>query len=131
MIASRETVQRSLKRMLANGPLTAMPKRSADQALLAVLAASRFETGRDHVEHEVNDRLADWLATISDPYGIDHVTLRRLLVDSRLLGRTTSGSSYRVNPARAAEIAALRDVDPAGVLAAIADERDRRKRTHA
>jgi len=130
-MSSREPARRILERLLANGPLTALPKRPGDQHLVALLAATRFEPGEIYLEAEVNARLVAWLETISVPYGIDHVTMRRLLVDSRLLTRTKSGSSYHLDAASAAEIDAVRTLDPAELLATIAGERDRRKRQHA
>lgn len=90
----------ALRRLLANGPLTGMPVRPQDQALLARLAAARFEAGRAYREGEVNETLTAWLATFCAPFGIDHVTLRRLLVDSRYLVRDPAGASYRVDPQR-------------------------------
>ena len=122
---------RALKRLLANGLLTAMPKRPADQALLLALAASRFDPRETCLERDVNERLKAWLATISEPFGIDHVTLRRCLVDSRILIRTSSGSTYRLNAERIGEIDAIRDIDPARVLAELRSERDLRKRERA
>lgn len=95
---------RALKRLLANGPLTAVPKRPTDQELLAALAASRFDASRSHLESEVNEQLKNWLQAISEPFGIDHVTLRRLLVDLRFLTRTSSGSTYRINPEAACNL---------------------------
>lgn len=124
MNAQFEDSHRALKRMLANGPLTAMPKRPSDQHLIATLAAARFDPGREYREGEVNEILEDWLATFCEPYGIDHVTLRRLLVDSRLLSRTTSGASYRVTTGKIGDV----DADPAAILAAIRAERESRKR---
>src|ERR1700752_2979074 len=99
----REETHRVLKRMLANGPLTAVPKRPSDQQLLVTLAAARFHPGKTYRESEVNETLKAWIDTFCEPYGIDHVTLRRMLVDSRLLEPTTSGSTYRINPQRFAE----------------------------
>jgi len=130
-MSSREPARRILERLLANGPLTALPKRAGDQHLVALLAATRFAPGEIYLEAEVNARLVAWLETISVPYGIDHVTMRRLLVDSRLLTRTKSGSSYHLDAASAAGIDAVRALDPAELLATIAGERDRRKRQHA
>ena len=43
---SRETAHRALKRLLANGPLTAVPTRPSDQQILVALAVSQFETQR-------------------------------------------------------------------------------------
>jgi len=123
----RDVAHRALKRLLANGRLTAVPKRPADQELLVALAASCIDAQRDCAESEVNERLKSWLETISEPHGIDHVTLRRLVVDTRFLTRTSSGSAYRVNPDKFAELAAIRDIEPAEVLAGLRDERQRRK----
>jgi hypothetical protein len=126
-----DTTRSALRRMLSNGRLTALPKSPSDQALLAALAVARLDAGRDYVERDVNDALVAWLGTVSEPYGIDHVTLRRLLVDSRLLTRTASGSTYHVNAAKLSEIDAVRDVDPARVLADLQAERETRKRSSA
>ena len=124
----RERAHKALKRMLANGRLTAVPKRPADQQVLVALAASRIDAGRRCPESEVNEQLKAWLGAVSEPFGIDHVTLRRMLVDSGLLARTASGSLYEVNEARLGEIEAVRGIEPADVLAEVRDERDLRKR---
>jgi hypothetical protein len=126
-----DPTQRALKRLLANGRLTALPKRPADQALLATLAVSGFDAGRTYLERDVNERLEAWLEKVSEPCGIDHVTMRRLLVDSRLLTRTTSGSNYQVNATKIPDIEAVRTIDPETVLAEIVEERKRRKRKNA
>jgi hypothetical protein len=124
-----QAVMQSLKRMLANGRLTAVPKRPGDRDILVALAAAQVEAHRDCAEIEVNERLQAWLETISEPFGIDHVTLRRMLVDSRFLVRTKSGSTYRVNEDRLEEIEAVRGIDPGEVLARVRNERDLRKRS--
>ena len=116
----------TLKRLLANGPLTGYPTRRADQNLLLRLAAGRFAAKRSYTETEVNEILRGWLATFCAPYGIDHVSMRRYLVDARLLARDTAGSTYR-RAAPAQEV----DADPAQVLAEIRRERAARKRQHA
>lgn len=130
-IERREMARRALKRLLANGPLTAVPKRPTDQELVAALAASRFDASRSYRESEVNAQLANWLRAISEPFGIDHVTLRRLLVDLRFLTRSSSGSMYRINIERIGEIEGVMDIEPADVLADIRNEREKRKRRRA
>ena len=126
MSARRETMEQVLKRLLANGPLTAMPSRPEDEQLLLLLAARRFELRREYREGEVNELLREGLSSFVAPYGIDHVTLRRRLVDTGLLLRDAAGSAYwtmRRVPGT--------DVDPAKVLAAVRQERAQRKRRHA
>jgi hypothetical protein len=122
-VISTDEARNILRRMLANGPVTAMPRRPGDQALVAHLAAARFEAGRDYREGEVNEVLKKWLGTFSVPCGLDHVTLRRHLVDSGLLVRDKVGSAYRVDPARVARL----EVDPVQVLEEARRERAERK----
>lgn len=128
MIPERNVVQKDLKRLLANGPLTAIPKRSSDQLLFVALAAARFEAGREYREGEINEVLERWLATFCEPYGFDHVTLRRMLVDARYLVRTKSGSAYRIDPERSSEVEGVADLDPVRILAEAQDVRASRKR---
>lgn len=123
----RENDDSALRRLLANGPLDGVPKRPSDQDLLVRLAAATLAPDMEYSEAELNEQLKDWLATFVDPYGIDHVTLRRMLVDSRLLTRTKSGSTYVRNEARSHELEPLRAVKPGDVLEAVRRERAERK----
>jgi hypothetical protein len=124
---TRDDALRALRRLLANGPLFALPRKPADQWMLACLAASRFEPGMRYRESDVNDRLRSWLESFSDPHGIDHVTFRRMLVDARLLARTASGSTYQLSDEKGGELRPLADIDPAGVLAEARDVRESRR----
>lgn len=120
------TTHHMLRRLLANGPLTALPTRNADLKLLLRLAAGRFDAGRTYSEHQVNEVLREWLGTFSAPHGIDHVSLRRCLVDAGHLQRDKAGASYRLNPQFRPAPAA----DPAAVLEEILRDRAARKRQH-
>ena len=68
------------------------PGRRRLKARLAALhyVLQAFETGRDYKEAQVN-------ATIQgrNPFDIDHVGLRRMMVDNAMLDRTADGSRYR------------------------------------
>jgi hypothetical protein len=105
-----------------------MPRRPADAELLLRLAAARFDGSRSYSEGEVNEILGAWLETISAPYGIDHVSLRRSLVDLQFLLRDSAGSTYRLSSAKPV---IRSDVSPAEILADIQRERAARKRRHA
>ena len=131
MTTMHEEALRTFKRLLANGPLTNVPVRPADQQVLVTLAAAQFESGKTYREPEVNAILKAWVATFCEPYSIDHATLRRLAVDSRLLSRTKSGSAYEVNAQRIGEIDAVRSVEPSAILAEVRAERETRKRERA
>ncbi|WP_367324983.1 DUF2087 domain-containing protein [Streptomyces sp. HUAS ZL42] len=60
--------------------------------VLRHLAERSFEAGREYSEQEVNDRLRVWC----EGGGIDHVTLRRYLVDLHHLDR--QDGVYRRSP---------------------------------
>jgi hypothetical protein len=119
-------VRSTLRRMLANGPLTALPRRAHDLQVLLHLAAARFDPGRAYSEPEVNDRLQAWLEPFSSPFGVDHVTVRRCLVDARLLVRDKAGSTYE----RAKRVLAPATVEPAEIMVEVQRERAKRKRLH-
>jgi hypothetical protein len=131
MIQPRDETRRALKRMLSNGPLAAIPKRPSDQHLLVALAAAQLEPGKVYREREVNEKLLAWLETFCERDGLDHVTLRRMLVDSRLLTRTKSGSTYELNHQKLAEVQAVGEIDPRAVLEEIRGDRESRKRHRA
>lgn len=128
-----EKIVQALRRLLANGPLAHLPLRPEDMDVLLALAAAKFVPGRAYRERDVNDVLSSWLETFCLPGGADHVTLRRALVDARLLARDAAGTTYEARTQAVAE--RLADAagapEPAELLAAIRREREARKREHA
>lgn len=119
-------VRTTLRRMLANGPLTALPRRPRDLDVFLKLAAGRFEPRRAYSEPEVNDRLQAWLEPFCSPFGVDHVTVRRCMVDARLLVRDPAGSTYRL----ASKVSVPSALEPAAIMAEVQLERQRQKRAH-
>ncbi|HVF62402.1 MAG TPA: tRNA adenosine(34) deaminase TadA [Casimicrobiaceae bacterium] len=69
--------------------------RQADFRTVLAAAALTFDDDRSYSEAEVNDRLERWLETAGAMLRTDHVELRRLLVDMRLLARDSFGRAYR------------------------------------
>lgn len=130
MMRTETEVRGCLKRMLANGPLTALPKSPGDLDVFLALAASRFEARRPYSESAVNEILERWLATFCAPFGVDHVTVRRCLVDSHLLTRDKAGSAYEVAPDRLSQSIedTARGLEPAAVMSELRNARESRKR---
>ena len=129
----KDEALKALKRMLANGPLTDLPKSRPDQELLFALAAAHFEAGRTYAEKGVNEVLQEWLAGASVAFGIDHVTMRRSLVDWQFLVRDKAGAGYQVAPARINDAIEddVRGLEPGTVIAEVQRQRAERKREHA
>lgn len=106
-----------------------------DFRILLAAAASAFSGDRSYSEREVNEVLRGWLASAGTMLDIDHVELRRWLVDNRLLDRDGFGRVYTSGtpaPELAALVARLSDLDLAAMAesarARDASAREERKR---
>jgi GNAT superfamily N-acetyltransferase len=66
----------------------------ADFALLMAAAGLAFHPGRTYTEREVNAALRQWLAGPGAMLAVDHVELRRWMVDMGVLTRDGFGRAY-------------------------------------
>ena len=80
--------------------------RITDFQLVLAAASRAFAAGRSYSEGDVNDALRAWLAREGSMLAVDHVELRRWLVDCRVLVRDDYGRAYALGEP-APEIAAL------------------------
>ncbi|MFF3850269.1 DUF2087 domain-containing protein [Streptomyces sp. NPDC002328] len=88
-----ERVETLLRTFVRDGRLVRLPAQwERKKLVLRHLAEHSFETGREYSEREVDDRLRAWCRDD----GIDHVTLRRYLVDLHHLDR--QDGVYRRSP---------------------------------
>jgi hypothetical protein len=126
--ASARFAALSVRNGLSLGILHA--SRIADFNLMLAAAARAFAAGRSYAEREVNDVLRDWLAHEGAMLAVDHVELRRWMVDCRVLARDDYGRAYALGgpaPEIAALSAALSGTD-LRALAATARARDTKAR---
>jgi hypothetical protein len=72
------------------------PKRHLDRHILFLSAALELEPQRPYTERELNEELRRWTARFGDPVNLDHVTLRRFLVDEGYLRRDSAGARYEL-----------------------------------
>jgi hypothetical protein len=77
-----------------HGRMTRWPHKYSVQRLALWVLWMQFESRRVYTEREINAVLKAW-----HTWG-DHVTLRRELINDRLLTRKSDGSQYRKLPAR-------------------------------
>ena len=101
-----------------------------DFALGLAAAARAFDAAREYRERAVTDALRAWLAGPGAMLDVDHVELRRWLVDTGVLARDGYGRAYALGTPRAdvaAAVTALAPHDPAALArAACAEETARR-----
>jgi len=107
-----------------------LPKKADDFNIILVSAIGGLSPSRNYSEKELNAALQLWILKIGGNFGVDHVTLRRYLVDAGLLARDSTGSRYRVQSSGHqftfdSEILSL---DLSALLSAGKEERAERKR---
>ena len=91
---SRDT-EAVLRNLLRTGALQALPTHPQVLDTLLALATGAVARERPYAEWEVNQTLSAWLESVRAK--VDHVTLRRRMVDLGFLKRTTDGSRYYLN----------------------------------
>jgi len=107
------------------------PRRPRDRHILSRSVVQTLDAGKDYSELQVNTALRQWLSDVGSGLGIDHVTLRRYLVDEGYLARDAQGSQYQVHPAARGQVeftAEVAGVDSAGVVRAAQEQAAERKR---
>ena len=109
--------------------LAGLPRDDASRHVLFTSMVAAFPADTLLDQPEVDARLMHWIET-SGIKELDHVTLRRSLVDAGYLCRRADGSAYRAvadPPGRPRCEAGVADVDLAAVLQARREEVARRK----
>jgi len=74
--------------------LAGFPKDETSLHILLKSAVITLGRSDSFTEKEVNAKLEGWVKDISQMKGMDHVSLRRMLVDTGYLTRNGDGSSY-------------------------------------
>lgn len=102
----------------------------ADFALVLAAAAAAFAPGESLSERDVNERLRSFLAGAGAMLAVDHVELRRWLVDNAVLARDGFGRTYTRGEPREAVALAMTELAGAdlGKIVAEARRRDADKR---
>jgi hypothetical protein len=93
----KQQVVMVLRKTFQGGIIKRIPKNGRDARILLALAAASFDPGKDYSEPQANEQISEWKAGFTCPDEMDHVTIRRWLVDYHLLIRDADGSSYRAN----------------------------------
>jgi hypothetical protein len=131
VITLEEFVERLCRLGADRGP-RGFPRRSRDREILMKSVALGLDAERTYTEPQVNALLKAWSRDVAPAIAVDHVTLRRLLVDHGQLERTADGRAYRLGfPARAVAFElGVYDLDPRAVVAAFqAEQRERARRS--
>ena len=129
-ITKQEFTSRLVQLCVGSG-LRGIPRKIRDRHILLKSITLTLELKREYAEHELNEELKTWLREVGTTIRrLDHVNLRRLLVDQEYAGRSRDGSRYWV--AMGSRYQALfapdvDDVDVRGLISAAREEQELRK----
>jgi hypothetical protein len=73
-----------------------LPKKRGDRHILFFSATLDMEPGRQYSEQELNTCLSKWSQRFGKGMHLDHVSLRRYLVDEGYITRDPAGLSYEL-----------------------------------
>lgn len=129
MIMLDEFVTR-LCRLGADGAGRRFPRNSRDREILMQSVVMQLDSARTYSEPEINGQLKAWSSDVAPSIDIDHVTLRRLLIDYHRLERTFDGRAYRVSfPASVVAFdLGIYDLDLRATIAAYREHVESRRR---
>jgi hypothetical protein len=109
-----------------------LPRKRRDWDILFKSITLALEPGQDYSEKEINRVVEEWLSDNGQAIEIDHVTLRRHLVDAGYLIRDLVGMSYRVGIEAMADLfePATDTVDAVAVIEEARRRKEQRKRQY-
>jgi len=129
-IISVEEFEKRLAAICLNGSGASFPRKSRDRQILYCSIIQTLDRARKYSEPELNDALQEWLLHIGTCLDMDHVTLRRYLIDERYLSRDANGTAYQINAARIDSIEfepSIAAIDPVTVIQTAKDRMAERK----
>ncbi len=128
MISPEEFVERLCKLGADRGP-RGFPRKVRDREILMKSITMLMDSARTYTEQEINDLLQEWGRDVVPAIRVDHVTVRRHLIDYGHLERTADGGKYRVGfpPRPLAFDLEVDDIDVRATIAAYIDWVERRK----
>ena len=128
MISPEEFVERLCRLGADRGP-RGFPRKVRDREILMKSITMLLDSARTYTEHEINEVLQVWSRDVTPAIQVDHVTVRRHLVDYGHLERTADGHAYRVGfpPRPLAFDLEVEDIDVRATIAAYLDYAARRR----
>jgi hypothetical protein len=93
---SAQEFQDRLLRLCVHSGIRGLPRKRRDQHILLKSVILTLDRTEEYTENAVNRKLQSWLNEVGCSIELDHVRLRRHLVDAEYLGRSRDGSRYWV-----------------------------------
>ena len=92
------TFNERLVELCLRSGLTGLPRNQENRLVLLKSVTLTLDRDAQYAEREIDELLQSWLVHIGRSIRLDHVNLRRRLVDERFLERTRDGYVYWMGP---------------------------------
>lgn len=132
-LMTKEQYTKRLVNLCLRSGLGGMPKDGTDQQILLKSAVMLIGNQALHTEKEINEKLQLWLLQVCQIKNFDHVTLRRWLVDSGYLIRSSNGTSYQASqpdPGQGLFEESVNQIDVLETIRSAREEMERRKQEY-
>ena len=110
-----------------------LPKKPLDRQIVLISAILGLEPARSYSESELNGELQKWVIQFGQRYNVDHVTLRRYLIDERYIVRDSAGTAYQLAASETLPTtfdATLQNLDLAALIAEAKAARELKKQQY-
>ncbi|MCB0194610.1 MAG: DUF2087 domain-containing protein [Anaerolineae bacterium] len=120
-----------LETLCTKGGGRGLPRSGHDQQILFKSIVLTLDSQRAYTETDLNQALGQWLVQVGQTIEIDHVSLRRHLVDEGYISRDSAGGLYTVSTAASDQFdPGIDALDPATVIVEAQLERERKKQEY-
>jgi len=119
--------------LCVQGHLSGFPRKPRDRHILLKSIVLTLDLAQAYAERDINEKLKEWLANTGRCIDLDHVSMRRELVDEGYLQRDSSGARYRISafgPSQKIFETAVDDIDPFEVICTGRALAEKRKQEH-
>lgn len=128
-ISKSEFIDR-LDKLCGKGDLIQFPKSNTDRLILLGSIVIKLEFQKEYSEKSINETIVKWIDKMANQSYLDHVTLRRYLVDLGLLERNRAGDCYCVSESRMSDLFedVIHTIDPFLLIKNFREEREARRK---
>lgn len=112
---SQDYFKKRLVELCLRSGLSDFPKNFLDRQIFMKSVALFLDNTKIYSENEINETLGQWF-NICRIQHLDHITLRRMLVDAGYLTRERDGSCYQVSPSSSKQNIFAEDIEEIDVI---------------
>jgi len=96
-LIKKNEFKKRLENLYVRSGVLKLPRKPRDRHILLKSIALILDKNREYTQPEINAAIGSWLSYAVCETNIDHVWLRRQLVDAGYISRDRSGKSYRLS----------------------------------